>query len=343
MTGSRASASPDAPAGRRRALLVSPSWIGDAILSLPAAQAFRAGNPDLDLWILTKPGTSAIWRMSPAAAGLISLEPGFLGIRKAVRGVRSGGFETAWILPLSWRSALVPFLAGIPERIGRRGHGRAWLLSRALPDPVPAARRHQSVETADVLCPGRSGPLPVPDVRVPPETRARMSADLSGWPAPRIALMPGAARGPSKRWPEERFAEAGRILAETRRGSVWVTGSPGERGLCERVARMAGGVSWAGRTTAIEWAALLSLSDLAVCNDSGGMHLAAALGVPGVALFGATDPEITGPVSGRFRVLRPEIPVHPSRSVRRDDPAARGALESIRVARVVEAALDLLS
>lgn len=109
-------------------------------------------------------------------------------------------------------------------------------------------------------------------------------------------------------------------------------------GLCEEVARAAGGCCWAGRTSLLEWAALLRLSQFVLCNDSGGMHLAAALGTPGIAVFGRTDPAVTGPLGGRIRVLRPEGNSPASRSIRRDDRLARHALESIPLDRVVSEA-----
>ncbi|MDZ4199561.1 MAG: lipopolysaccharide heptosyltransferase II, partial [Kiritimatiellia bacterium] len=340
MTGSNGSASPDPAPDHGGVVLVSPSWIGDAILSLPALQAFHARNPTRPIHVLAKPRVASLWAMSPAVSGTILLKEGAVGVRAAAAELRAGGFSTAWILPNSWRSALVPWLGRVPERIGFSGHHRGWLLTRVVKDPVPGERRHQSVEMAELLSPADANSLPPPALVISSGTLDRLRDSLEDCPSPRVVLIPGAARGPSKRWPPERFAEAGRILARERGGSVLVCGAPGERELCAEVARQAGGQSWAGRTTLEEWAALLRLSDLVLCNDSGGMHLAAAVGAAGVAIFGVTDPEVTGPLGRKMRILQADGAGPVSRSVGRDSAPARKALDSIPIERVLEVARD---
>lgn len=328
MTGSAGSASLESG----RAVVVSPSWVGDALMALPAVRALRARKPGLELAVLAKPGVAPLWGLCRAVSQVIPLEPGLRGSRAAARRLKSEAFRAAWILPNSWRSAWIPWLAGVPVRVGFPGHFRRAFLTETVPpfpDPV-----HQSREVARILGvePGALSGGGGLDLPVP--LRERMAGELSAARPPRIVLIPGAARGPSKRWPPERFAEAGRRLAAEWGGSVLVCGGGNERELCEAVARAAGGTSWAGRTSLEEWAALLSLSHFVLCNDSGGMHLAAALGTPGVAIFGKTDPAVTGPAGGRIRVLRAgDGPV--SRTIGRDDRAARLALESLPVERVL--------
>lgn len=328
MTGLSGSASLDSG----RAVVVSPSWVGDALMAMPAVQALRAWRPGLELAVLAKPRVAPLWNLCRAVSEVLPLESGLRGSRSAARRLKERGFQAAWILPNSWRSAWIPWLAGVPVRVGFAGHYRRALLTEVV-SPF-AAPVHQSLESARLMGVDPRASLAGVDLNIPALIRARVGEQLSGFRSPRIVLIPGAARGPSKRWPPERFAEAGRKLAGEWGGSVLVCGGGDERDLCEEVARMAGGVSLAGRTSLQEWAALLSLSQFVLCNDSGGMHLAAAVGTPGIAIFGKTDPEVTGPMGGRIRVLRAATgPV--SRAIRRDDREARFALEALSVDRVL--------
>jgi heptosyltransferase-2 len=334
MTGFRESVLPEAG----RAILISPSWIGDALLAFPAVQALRRERPGWSVTVLAKPRVAPLWLLSRSVSQVLLQEPGLHGTRSAARRLKEEAFHTAWILPNSWRSAWIPWLASVPIRIGFAGHFRRGLLTDVRPRPVGAAPVHQSVEAARILGVDSGEPLGPAEVTIPEPILERIGRELSSFSTPRIILIPGAARGPSKRWPADRFAEAGRRLAAAWGGSVHVCGGAGELGLCEEVARAAGGCCWAGRTSLLEWAALLRLSQFVLCNDSGGMHLAAALGTPGIAVFGRTDPAVTGPLGGRIRVLRPEGNSPASRSIRRDDRLARHALESIPLDRVVSEA-----
>lgn len=342
MTGFRAYASPERRA-KSRAIIISPTWIGDVLLAFPAVQRLRQIRPELDLTILAKPQVAPLWALNRSVSQVLLLTAGISGSLAAGRLVRAGAFEQAWILPNSWRSAWIPWLGGVPVRTGSAGQARSFLLTEIVPRPVGSEALHQTRETARILGVDGGEPLPPAKVELPGDISERMVKELAGFSTPRIVLIPGAARGPSKRWPVERFEEVGRLLTGEFGGSVLVCGAPGERVLCEAVAHRAGGHSWAGRTTIPEWAALLSLSQMVLCNDSGGMHLAAAAGATGIALFGVTDPAITGPWGGRIRILRPEGDVSVSRTVGREETRAQCALKSISVARVMVEARRLLT
>lgn len=339
MTGSRAFASPKATTA---VLAVSPTWIGDAVMCLPAIRQWRERNPDARLETVAKPGVLPFWMMCPDVNDVQRLDPGTQGLLRTASRLKTRDYRAAWVLPNSWRSALIPRLAGIPVRRGYCGHRFGLFLTDSLPNPPPDAHRHQSLWIRDLLLPGGTDSLPEPRLHVPGEADARMREALFELPGPRVVLIPGAARGESKRWPADRFAETGRQIHRKRGGSLIVSGAPGERALCETIARSCGGVNWAGRTDLPQWAALLKRSDLVICNDSGGMHLAAALGVAGIALFGLTDPAVTGPLGSRMKVVRAESPDRVSRTIARSDPRAARALESISVERVVREALEAL-
>lgn len=340
MTGSPASASGEPAAGAPE-LWVAPSWIGDTVMAWPAAQAWRRARPDARMMVLAKPAPAALWRLHAAPDGVWTLAPGLRGVWRAARAARAAGVRRAWVLPHSFRSALIPWLAGIPDRIGPPGHWRDALLTRVAPCAAPAGR-HQQYETFALLGLDPSAPEP-PRLRLPDEARACAEAWLGPRraAAPRVAVMPGAARGTSKCWPADRFAETARRLA-TAGARIVVCGGPVETAAAREIAAAAGAAALdlAGRTSLAEWAAVLAACDVAVANDSGGMHLAAAAGRPVVAIFGRTDPEVTGPLGAGHRILQASGPR--GRDIARTDAEAARRLAAIGVDEVVAAAMDVL-
>ena len=301
-------------------------------MSMPALQAWRRAHPSARLTLLVRPGLAPLWRMHAAPDAVQVYTEPFTALRAAARACRALAPDRAVILPNSFRSALVPFLARVPERVGRPGHWRRALLTRLVPAPV--ARAHQALEYFDLLdLPRPAGAVEQPRLDVP-ESAARSIAELlARLPRPLLGVMPGAARGPAKRWPATHFAAvAARWRAETG-GGVVAMGGPGDHSLAEEVVRsVEDGLNLAGRTALIEWAAALAACDAVVCNDSGGMHLAAALGRPVVAVFGATDPSVTGPLGPRARVVQDEGPR--ARAIARSDREAEKRLAALSPERI---------
>ncbi len=343
MTGSGASRSADAPA---RALLVAPSWIGDGLMAWPAAAAWRRAHPGAPLAVLAKPAVAPLWRRCPSVSEVLPLAPGLGGLARAGRAIRAGRFERAWILPHSVRSALAPFLGRVPERWGFPGHGgRDLLLTRVVRAEARAGREHQAWEAAALIT--ADGELTAEELRPrlvpPPAALAEAQRLLAAAPRPVIGLAPGAARGSSKRWPAAHFAALGRILAAERGATILVLGGPADAAAAQIVADSAGPAArnLAGRTPFDLWVALLSRCDVVVANDSGGMHLAAAAGAAVVALYGATDPARTGPLSDRVRILRE--PGAAARDIARQDAAAAARLSAISPDRAAAAVADLLA
>lgn len=343
MSASPASAS-DSDGGRpRRALVCAVNWLGDSVMTMPALQAFRRAQPGVRLTMLVKPSLIPLWSLHAAPDACIALDPGLAGMRRAARDLAAGGFEAAYVFPNSFRSALAPFLARIPARVGTAGQARAWMLTRRVRHETTAS--HQALEYYRILAitapaePERAV-LTIAESEVR-RWSARLECDRDR--APRVALIPGAARGPSKRWPAEHFAAAGRSLAAAG-ARIVVLGGPGEVELGRTVADGVGGgaVSLAGETSLPDLAAVLSLCRVAVANDSGGMHLAAAAGARVVAVYGLTDPGRTGPLGAGHVILRPEGQGG-SRDIARDSEAARAALASIRPEAVSAAAAGMLA
>jgi heptosyltransferase-2 len=328
MAASSASASSD-----HRVLVISPGWIGDAIMSMPAVQLFHATHPEAEITVLAKPHLLPLWAMNP----VVRQQLAYTGNGATTGAILRGKFGAAYLLPNSVRSALLPWLAAVPERIGLAGHWRRWLLTRVATPPSDAAQRHQAWEYAAILSAVGSA-LPQPQLVIPAAARAQATQRLAGRKRPLIGVLPGAARGPAKRWPAERFAAAAQALCAHTGGCAVVMGGAGDAESCATVAAGVGNsaLNLAGATDLTEWAALLALCDVVLCNDSGGMHLAAAVGAPVVAIFGITDPLRTGPLGPCCQVLQHSRIAE--RAVPRNSAEATAALAAVSVAEVVAAA-----
>lgn len=344
MHASPESASSKAPTPiGERVLVCGVNWIGDTVISLPALQAYRRLHPGSHISLLVKPGLVPLWKMHAAPNEILILEEGLAGTLRTVRRVRAGQFRKAVVLPHSFRSALVPWLAGIPARVGMPGHWRdAMLTDVVVPEERPG-RRHQAYEYVDLFCPEeKDKDLDLPRLSIAEDALAAAAQRLSALPSPRVALLPGAARGPSKRWPAERFVRLGRMLRDQAGCGVVVLGVTSEAALCAEVAEGIGpeALDLAGRTNLAEWIALLKACQLVIANDSGGMHLAAAMGTPVVAIFGITDPAKTGPMGPACRVIQNST--FRRRDIGRYSVEARKSLESIEPDQVYGAAMAAL-
>ncbi len=316
-------------------LIVSTNWIGDAVMGMPAVQRFRSENPAAQITVLAKPSVNTLWKMHPSVDFVQLMGKPLPTARKLL----TMKYDCAYIFPNSFRSAVIPLLAGIPKRIGSRGHWRHRMLSKII--ALPAG--HQQFEYRNIL--GIQGEeLPVPRIDVPKAAIQALEKKLKDFSvlengAPLITLLPGAARGPSKRWPPEHFVELAKTLRDSMGARVVLGGGPADADACADIAEQSGGVSLAGKTSIPEWAALLKRSDCVVSNDSGGMHLATAVGTPVVGIYGLTDPSKTGPL-GKSVVLQKST--LKQRDISRESEAAIQALASIAPAEVAEAVHGLL-
>lgn len=338
MNGSSASASNSQP----RILLVGLNWIGDTLMAMPAVQAWRRRHPQAHLTVLVKPGLAGLWKLHGAPDDLLTYNHGLLAMARAVHQVRVGRFDAAYVLPHSIRSALIPFLAGVPRRIGLPGTGRAWLMHGVVqPDRKPG-RFHQGFEYADLLVPEEALRwLEPPQLILPAAARAEAAALTGALPRPWLAVMPGAARGPAKRWPAACFAAVARRWLEERKGGILLLGGRDDAAVCAELAAGLGpaALNLAGRTSLAGWAAVLQTADAVVANDSGGMHLAAAVDAPVVAVFGLTDPEQTGPLGRRIGVVQEAG--ERRRDIARASQEAQKRLAAISPERVYQALQDV--
>jgi heptosyltransferase-2 len=305
-----------------RILIVAPSWVGDAILSEPLISLLREpyGEPIVD--VLAPPWCAPVYARIRGVAQVFENPIGHGRLdwrrRKALaEAIRARAHSRAIVLPNSWKSALIPWLADIPRRIGYVGELRWGLLNdtrrldpRALPRLVQ--RFAALAAPPGTLLPLPQGPTLVPDVAN--RSAATQAMNLRTERAVAI-LCPGAEYGPAKRWPPNYFAELGARLQNDGM-QVWLIGSPNDKLAAASVLQSAGEAGrrfydLSGRTdlgTAID---LLSLARIVVSNDSGLMHAAAAVGVPLVALFGSSSPIYTPPMSPVASVARIDIACSP--------------------------------
>jgi heptosyltransferase-2 len=223
------------------------------------------------------------------------------GRRRIAHELR-GRFDSAYVLPNSIKSALIPFLARIPRRVGYRGEGRFGLLNERLPNPQG---RPPMVAFYAALAGGPADDMPSPRLRFDASLLEAATSQAGVQRGRYFVFAPGAEYGPAKCWPADHYAELARSLHAVHGLPVLLLGSAKEADLCESIARMAPGACrvMAGKTSLRDAMALIAASRGVVSNDSGLMHVAAAFGVPQVAVFGSTSPEHTPPLNAKAKVL----------------------------------------
>lgn len=318
-------------------LVRATNWVGDAVMSLPALAALRGAHPKAHIAILARPWVADLYRHEPFCDEVIL----WRGYRpSAVAELYVKRFDAALLLQNAFGAALVARLAGVPRRVGYDRDARGWLLTDAIPVPregeIPP---HESYYYLELL--RRAKWIDTP---LPPEPSIRLTS-ITPQPEDLIGVSPGAAYGGAKRWLPERFADAALAVARELGARVMVFGTAAEREVCEQVAYLirAEGVearNRAGETSLAEFIGEVSRCRAMITNDSGSMHIASAVGVPTVAVFGATDHLATGPTGAHSRVVRE--PVECSPCLKRECPIDHRCMRRVPAERVAAAALELL-
>ncbi|MEO8003909.1 MAG: lipopolysaccharide heptosyltransferase II [Betaproteobacteria bacterium] len=301
-------------------LVVAPSWIGDALLSQPMLALLKQRDPECVIDVLGPGWVLPVYRRMPEVRDTIESPFGHgalaLGERMRLgRQLRKNRYEAAYVLPNSFKSALVPLFAAIPKRIGFVGEVRYGLLSdarrldeRALPRMVERFASLASPRGARI-----DSTLAQPRLQVGDAERDAVMAQLQlARPARLACLCPGAEYGPAKRWPAEYFGDLATKLAGEGY-AVWVVGSKKEAEIGEEIRERSGDIALnlCGRTSLDQAVVLLSAADAVVTNDSGLMHVAAALDRPMVALYGSSSPAFTPPLSSQARIVKLDIACSP--------------------------------
>lgn len=322
-----------------RIVVRAPNWIGDVVLSLPAVRDLRRNFPGARIEVLARPWVAELYG---AVAEVDAVRPS-AGLRADAAALR-GAFDAAVLLPNSFAAALAPWRARIRERWGYATDGRGLLLTRRARVPAQIRGRSEVYYYRAMLAAVGLSVSATPDasLRCPPEWASRADA-LLGDAGPWIGLNPGASFGTAKRWLPERYAAVGDTLARRAGARVAIVGGARERGLGELIASgMRAPVRvLCGETGLPELTGVLARLRLLVTNDSGPMHVAAALGIPVAAVFGPTDDRETGPVGDRHRIVRE--PVHCSPCKLRECPIDHRCMTRIGVDRVLAEAQGLLA
>jgi heptosyltransferase-2 len=338
--------------GIERILIRGTNWIGDVVMTLPAITAIRQTWPRAKISVLAKPWVAEVYRLSPDVDEIIIFqEPGrhagIIGKWRLAGELRQCRFDCAILLQNAIEAAIVARLAGIPLRAGYNSDGRGWFLSHSVRRTKEIRRVHQIdyyIEMVRALGCEPAGR----DVRLRP---GRDYDDLAGTlfarfgiaeNHPLIGIAPGAAYGPAKKWLPDRFAAVADRLSGESGAQMVLFGSAGDR---ESTAAVRGNarhplIDIAGMTNLKEAIALIARCSLFISNDSGLMHVAGALGVPTIALFGSTNPVTTSPVGERSVVIHHDVDCSPC--LKPVCPTDFRCMEMIGVEEVTAAARKLL-
>ena len=289
-----------------RSLVIAPQWIGDAVMTEPLLRRLHARGETLTVGAL--PWVAPVYRAMPQVSAVLELPFAHGGLqwtaRRSLARQLHGQFDTAYVCPNSLKSALLPWWAGIKIRVGYHGESRFLVLNQRLPNP-PDGLRPPMVALYSAL----SGETGIANDRPQLQLDAgKVDAALAGMHLQRqgyYVFAPGAEYGPAKRWPAQHFAG----LAGQLGLPVVLLGSAKESALCAEIARAVNSarpgqcLDWSGRTSLDHALAAIAAARAVVSNDSGLMHVAAAFGIPQVALFGSSSPLHTPPLSPQAHVI----------------------------------------
>lgn len=296
-----------------RTLLIAPNWIGDAVMTQPLAAVLRRQRPDVLIDAVAPPHIAPVMNAMPEIDTVLSmpLTRRSLQLRERwhlSRVLRDRDYDKCYVLPNTLKSALAPWFAGIPERVGHRGEARRGLLNKVHYSGSSKAQLMVHFYGQLAWEPGAARPEKMSDpvLTVEPAMQQQVrDKHLSKFSGGFVAFCPGAEYGPAKRWPARHFATLARLLHERwpQLGIVCV-GGPKDRGLGTEIRALSAlpVTNLAGETSLDEAMAILSLAGGVVSNDSGLMHVSAALNRPLVAVFGSSDPNHTPPLSPMAKV-----------------------------------------
>ena len=306
-----------------RTLVISPNWIGDAVMAQPLLQRLKALHPERAIDVLAPPSVAPVWRAMAEVDSV--LETPFrhgalqLGERwKYGRMLKARGYADAYVLPNTIKYALIPLFAGIAVRVGYKGESRHGLINRMHHDEMPP---RPMVPFYAALA-GEPGPAPGqvarPAMQVARQTIDAVCARVGIDPSrPLVVFAPGAEFGAAKRWPARHFAALAQAIHAREPGvQIGLLGSPKDRQACDDIIALtgaAGMVNLAGVTRLEEAIAVIAGARAVVANDSGLLHIASALNRPLIALYGPTDPDHAPPFSDLARSMSLRLPCSPCR------------------------------
>ena len=309
-------------------LIIAPNWIGDAVMTQPLLASLKALYPNSKIDVLASTWVAPIYRACSEVNEVIEakFEHKQLqwGLRKNLaKQLQAKNYQACFVLPNSLKSALIPWLANIPFRIGYRGEFRIGLINLSLDNPSklnrpPMVKHYQALlQLLDDESNPAIGLTPTLNVSLPAkESVERKLQDAHIPTGPLYVICPGAEYGPSKRWPSDYFAKlASSLIDQASSNQVILLGSKSDEAIAQEILSQADHAknihNWCGSTSLDEAIALIGKSKAVISNDSGLMHIAAALKVPQVAIFGSSDPAHTPPLSNKAQVIWLNMPCSP--------------------------------
>lgn len=306
---------------KKKILVRVPNWIGDAVMCLPALEALRALYPSSDISVLAKAKVVPVFEGNPSVSDIIVYDKarhgGLLGQLRLSGEIRKKRFDLAVLFQNAFGAAIISFLGAANERVGYASDYRSGLLTRAIPLTGEIRKKHEVFYYLNIIreLGGKTPKKPAPRIHLSSRERAlakKFLEECGLGKGPIFGAAPGASFGPAKRWPSARFAGVLKGLADEYGGGVLVFGGPEDNEACQGVVEaMPSAIDLSGKLGLREAIALMERCDAFITNDSGPMHISAALGVPTVALFGSTDDSITGPVGKRAAVVKEKIDCSP--------------------------------
>jgi heptosyltransferase-2 len=330
----------------RRILVRGVNWVGDTILTYPTVQELKHLFPQSHLAILTADHLVDLWKTFPYIDEIIPFQPknglGSIWVDlKVSHSLKKKNFDLALILPRSFHSTFQIYLARIPIRIGYQDEGRSLFLTHGIPRTEEILHVHRVHYYQKLIEPfGEIINCPPPQIFLREEDRRWTEQILRDFGILNgrllIGMNPGATYGLAKCWSPTRFGELGKRLSKKWKATVLLFGKEEEKSIAQEIVQQIGegGIDLTGKTHLLQLAALLERCHLLVSNDTGTMHVAAAVGTPVVAIFGSTDPITTGPWGDGHRIVRKDLPCSPC--LKRICPIDHQCMDLITVEEVEE-------
>jgi heptosyltransferase-2 len=332
----------------RRLLFKGNNWLGDVIMSLPAIYFAKKVFTRVHIAVLTDPNYAELYQSQSYIDEVVTyrLERGIKRLKSMSRIAKKlKGFDCAIIFPRSFSSAFMVYLAGIPRRIGYKGDMRAALLTDAVEREEVVKNIHRVYYFLNLLTPIYKGKIKprMPELGIP--------LHLKKWAQQQIrkdkivvGFNPGAIYGSAKMWDIEKFAKVARLLIKSHNVKIVVFGSQSEIELSEKFCHLVNGkdslINFTGKTSVLQLCALIDRCSLFITNDTGAMHVADALGVPIVAIFGSTDPYTTSPYGVKKTIIRHKVECAPC--LLKKCPKDHKCMRLVRVDEVYDAAVKWL-
>lgn len=308
-------------------LVIGPSWVGDMVMSQSLYKALKANHPDAKLDVLAPDWCRPLLARMPEVDNAIRMPLGHgefkLKVRWSLGRQMKGEYDWAIVQPNSLKSALIPLFAGIKRRTGWKGESRYGLLNdlrsnkqdfSLMVERYVALSHHKQQMTSAAALPSYQHPELIADASNQQQALTKLNLTLD---RPVLAICPGAEFGPAKRWPEQHYAQVASHWINQYQGQVWIFGSDKDKPVAEALKanltpqEQTHCLPLAGQTSLADAIDLMALAKLAISNDSGLMHIAAALKLPLIALYGSSSPHYTPPLAEKVAVLNTDIECRP--------------------------------